>query len=50
MWIGLVHYATTYGVAGKYNPFPTWEVNITCSDWKDRCKNGVQAYTTNPET
>ena len=23
MLVGLVYYATTYGVAGKYNPFPT---------------------------
>jgi hypothetical protein len=32
MWVGRVYYATTCGIAGKYNPFPTWEVNITCSD------------------
>lgn len=49
-WTGLLYYATAYKLAGKNSPFPSWKVNITCSNWKNRCKNGVQAYTTNSQS
>jgi len=54
MIVALISQAATYDLAGDHSILPSWEVNITCVDWLNRCndpnKKGVMAYTTNPET
>lgn len=49
----LIRQAATYDLAGDHSILPSWEVNITCVDWKNRCgdpRRQVLAYTTNPAT